>query len=210
MPKAFARLGRASLLSRVLQTIGMVEAFGEIVVMVPAGKQKSARAEVEATGLRIPVKIAEGGTERQDSVRLALALTSAEADLVVVHDAARPFATPAMFAACIAAAAQTGAAVVAVPIADTLKQVANGTIIATVPREGLWHAQTPQAFRRELLVWAHESATRERITVTDDASLFEYLGLSVQVVQGSPINLKITTPDDLTIGEAIARSVSPH
>jgi 2-C-methyl-D-erythritol 4-phosphate cytidylyltransferase len=209
-PKAFVRIGRTSLLFRVLQTIGTVEAIDEVVVMVPAGTQKSARAEADAVGLRIPVKIAEGGAERQDSVRLALMLTSAEADLIVVHDAARPFATPAMFSACIAAAAQTGAAVVAVPVADTLKQVENGIVVATVPREGLWHAQTPQAFRRELLVRAHESATRERITVTDDASLFEYLGLSVQVVQGSPINLKITTPADLTTGEAIARFVSPH
>jgi 2-C-methyl-D-erythritol 4-phosphate cytidylyltransferase len=210
MPKAFVNIGRMSLLFRVFQTIGAVEAFGEVVVMVPAGAQKSARAEADAAGLRIPVKIAEGGAERQDSVRLALMLTSAEADLIVVHDAARPFATPEMFSACIALAAQTGAAVVAIPVADTLKQVENGIVVATVPREGLWQAQTPQAFRRELLVRAHESATRERLTVTDDASLFEYLGLSVQVVQGSPLNLKITTPADLTMGEAIARFVSPH
>ncbi len=209
-PKAFVRINCASLLLRVLQTIGMIEAIGEVVVMVPAGKQKSARAEADAAGLQMPIKIAEGGAERQDSVRLALMLTSAEADLIVVHDAARPFATPAMFSTCIGAAAQTGAALVAVPVVDTLKQVENGTVVATVPRDGLWYAQTPQAFRRELLVWAHESATRERITVTDDASLFEYLGLPVQVVQGSPLNLKITTQDDLTIGEAIARFVSLH
>jgi 2-C-methyl-D-erythritol 4-phosphate cytidylyltransferase len=209
-PKAFVNIGRMSLLFRVFQTIGAVEAFGEVVVMVPAGTQKSARAEADAAGLRIPVKIAEGGAERQDSVRLALMLTSAEADLIVVHDAARPFATSEMFSACIAVAAQTGAAVVAIPVADTLKQVENGIVVATVPREGLWQAQTPQAFRRELLVRAHESATREQLTVTDDASLFEYLGLSVQVVQGSPLNLKITTPADLTMGEAIAQFVSPH
>jgi 2-C-methyl-D-erythritol 4-phosphate cytidylyltransferase len=209
-PKAFVHVGRMSLLFRVFQTIGAVEAFGEVVVMVPAGAQKSARAEADAAGLRIPVKIAEGGVERQDSVRLALMLTSAEADLIVVHDAARPFATPEMFSGCIAVAAQTGAAVVAIPVADTLKQVENGIVVATVPREGLWQAQTPQAFRRELLVRAHESATRERLTVTDDASLFEYLGLPVQVVQGSSLNLKITTPADLTMGEAIARFVSPH
>jgi 2-C-methyl-D-erythritol 4-phosphate cytidylyltransferase len=209
-PKAFVNIGRMSLLFRVFQTIGAVEAFGEVVAMVPAGTQKSARAEADAAGLRIPVKIAEGGAERQDSVRLALMLTSAEADLIVVHDAARPFATPEMFSACIAVASQTGAAVVAIPVADTLKQVENGIVVATVPREGLWQAQTPQAFRRELLVRAHESATRERLIVTDDASLFEYLGLSVQVVQGSPLNLKITTPADLMMGEAIARFVSPH
>jgi 2-C-methyl-D-erythritol 4-phosphate cytidylyltransferase len=209
-PKAFVTIDRSSLLFRALQTVGAVEALGEVVVAVPAGAQKSARAEADAAQLQIPVKITEGGAERQDSVRLALMLTSAEADLIVVHDAARPFATPAMFSASIAAAVQSGGAVVAVPVADTLKQVENGTIVATVPREGLWQAQTPQAFRRDLLVWAHEWAMRERITATDDAYLFERLGLTVQVVQGSATNLKITTPDDLRIGEAIARFVSPR
>jgi 2-C-methyl-D-erythritol 4-phosphate cytidylyltransferase len=210
MPKAFVRIGRASLLLRVLETIGAVEAVGEVVVMVPAGTQQSAREEVNGAGLRIPVKIATGGAERQDSVRLAVTLTSAEAELIVVHDAARPFATPAMFAACIAAAAQTGAAVVAIPVADTLKQVENGLALTTVPRMGLWQAQTPQAFRRELLVRAHEAAAGERINVTDDASLFDHRGVAVQVVQGSPLNLKITTPDDLTMGEALARWAAPH
>ena len=209
-PKAFVTIDRTSLLLRALQAVGALEILDEVVVGVPVGARKSARAEVDAAQLQIPVKITEGGAERQDSVRLALMLTSAEADLIVVHDAARPFATPAMFSSCIAAAVQSGAAVVAVPVADTLKQVENGTIVSTVPRDGLWQAQTPQAFRRDLLVWAHEWAIRERITVTDDAYLFERLGLTVQVVQGSAINLKITTPDDLRIGEALARFVSPR
>lgn len=209
-PKAFVSINRASLLFRALQTVSTVEALGEVVVAVPAGTQKSARAEADAARVQIPVKITEGGAARQDSVRLALMLTSAEADLIVVHDAARPFATPAMFSACIAAAAQSGGAVVAIPVTDTLKQVENGSIVANVPREGLWQAQTPQAFRRDLLVRAHEWAMRERITVTDDAYLFERLGHMVQVVPGSAVNLKITTPDDLRIGEAIARFVSPR
>ncbi|MBV8451757.1 MAG: 2-C-methyl-D-erythritol 4-phosphate cytidylyltransferase [Deltaproteobacteria bacterium] len=210
MPKAFVSIGGESLLFRALQTVGAVKILGEVVVAVPPGTQKSARAEADAARVQIPVKITEGGAQRQDSVRLALMLTSAEADLIVVHDAARPFATPAMFSACIAAAAQSGGAVVAIAAADTLKKVENGTILATVPREGLWQAQTPQAFRRDLLVRAHEWAMRERITVTDDAYLFECLGLTVQVVQGAAVNLKITTPDDLRIGEAIARFVSPR
>lgn len=205
-PKAFVTVDRKSLLLHVLRTLGAVDALDEVVLAVPAGAQKIARAEVDAAGLQIPVKITEGGTERQDSVRLALALTSAEAELIVVHDAARPFATPAMFSACIAAAAQSGGAVVAIPVADTLKQVDNGTIVATVPRDSLWQAQTPQAFHRELLVMAHERAIRERIAFTDDAHLCECLGVAVQVVQGSAVNLKITTPDDLEIGEAIAES----
>jgi 2-C-methyl-D-erythritol 4-phosphate cytidylyltransferase len=209
-PKAFVTVDGASLLFRVLHTISTVEAFGEVVLAVPSGAKNSARAEADAAGLQIPIKITNGGAQRQDSVRLALMLTSAEADVIVVHDAARPFATSAMFATCIATAAQIGAAVVAIPVADSLKEVDRGTIAATIPRDSLWQAQTPQAFRRELLMRAHELAMRERIDVTDDAHLCERLGMTVQVVLGSVVNLKITTPEDLRIGEAIARFLSPR
>jgi 2-C-methyl-D-erythritol 4-phosphate cytidylyltransferase len=209
-PKAFVTIDRVSLLSHVLRTIAALDALDEVILAVPAGTQKLARAEVAAAGLQIPVKITEGGAKRQDSVRLALTLTSAEAELIVVHDAARPFATPEMFSACIAAAVQSGGAVVAIPVADTLKRVRDGTIVATVPRDGLWQAQTPQAFRRELLIMAHERALTERINVTDDAHLCECLGIAVELVQGSAINLKITIPDDLRLGEAIARFGFPR
>jgi 2-C-methyl-D-erythritol 4-phosphate cytidylyltransferase len=205
-PKAFVSIGHQSLLQRVLQTISMVQAVGEVVITVPPGLQKLARAEAETARVQIPVKITEGGAERQDSVWIALMLTSAESDLIVVHDAARPFATPAMFSACIDTAARSGTAIVAIPVADTLKQIANGTIVTTVARDGLWQAQTPQAFSRELLMMAHERAAREGITATDDAQLCEQLGIDVKVVIGSALNLKITTLDDLRIAEAIVES----
>ena len=132
-PKAFVTVDGASLLFRVLQTISAVEDFSEVVLAVPPGAQNSARAEADAAGLQIPMKITSGGAQRQDSVRLALMLTSSEADVIVVHDAARPFATPAMFSACIATAAQSGAAVVAVPVSDSLKEVDGGIIVASIP-----------------------------------------------------------------------------
>jgi 2-C-methyl-D-erythritol 4-phosphate cytidylyltransferase len=137
-------------------------------------------------------------------------LTSAEADLIIVHDAARPFATPALFSACIAAAAHDGAAIAAIPVVDTLKEVCDGIIVETVPRTSLWQAQTPQAFRRELLLRAHALATRERLTVTDDADLCERLGSRIRVVQGSALNLKITTPDDVKLAEAVESLVFPR
>jgi 2-C-methyl-D-erythritol 4-phosphate cytidylyltransferase len=205
IPKAFVIIDNASLLLRVLRTIAEVKVLDEVVLAVPTGEQSRARAEVQTAGVQIPVKIIVGGAERQDSVRLALRLTSAEAEVVVVHDAARPFATPAMFSECIAAAGQDGGAVVAVPVADTLKKVEHGIIVATVPRDGLWQAQTPQAFGRELLISAHEWALRERINATDDAELCQGLGVNLQIVRGSPANLKITTAEDLRISEAIAR-----
>lgn len=209
-PKAFAEIGGISLIARSLRTLSMVAAIGEAVVTAPAGMEAAMRSLAASSGLDIPIKITAGGAERQDSVRIALELVSAEAEIVVVHDAARPFATPAMFAACIDAAARSGGAIAAIPLADTLKRVDNGVIAATVPRAGLWRAQTPQAFRRALLLEAHARAERERIPATDDADLVERLGATVEIVQGSQINLKITTPDDLTLAGAIARESDPR
>jgi len=210
LPKAFIRIGSETILAFTLRTLGAVGAIEEAVIAVPAGMERAARAEVEGATLQIPVKIAAGGIERQDSVRIALALTSAEAELVIVHDAARPFATAAMFETCLGAAARAGGAIVAMPLSDTLKRVEGRTIAATVERAGLWQAQTPQCFRREVLIEAHQRALHDRITVTDDAELAERLGVMVEVVEGSPFNLKITTPDDLRMAAAIAPSLFPR
>jgi 2-C-methyl-D-erythritol 4-phosphate cytidylyltransferase len=169
--------------------------------------ETEARAEARRTGMTIPVKITAGGIERQDSVRIALSLTSAESDLVVIHDAARPFASPALFERCIEAAARCGGAIAAIPVADTLKRVEKNMIEATLPRAGLYQAQTPQAFRRRLLIDAHERARAAGITATDDADLVERLGQRVEIVEAAALNLKITTRSDLQIAEAIAATL---
>src|SRR5690242_11578542 len=142
-PKAFVPLGGRPLLHYALRAIGALETIEEAVVTVPAGTERRARAEVERARLEIPVKLVVGGAERQDSVRIALAITSAESEVVVVHDAARPFATPALFAACIDAIGEADGAIAAVPVTDTLKRAEGCTITATVARESLWQAQTP-------------------------------------------------------------------
>lgn len=203
-PKAFVPFGSSTLLGATLATISRVGSLGEVVITVPAGMESRARREAEAAGLQLPVKIVAGGAERQDSVRIALGFTSAEAELVVVHDAARPLATVAMFEACLARAAVIGAAIVAIPVADTLKRVADETILETLPRAGLWQAQTPQAFRRGLLCDAHARAARAGSAATDDAELVERIGAQVAVVAGSALNLKITTADDLRLAELLA------
>lgn len=202
-PKAFVPLGGQSLLHYSLRAIAALDAIGEAIVTVPAGMERQARAEVGRAGVEIPVKLVAGGAERQDSVRIALGLTSAESEIVVVHDAARPFATPALFAACIDATRRADGAIAAIAVADTLKRIDGRTITATVAREGLWQAQTPQAFRRERLVEAHDRAMRERWVATDDAELIERCGGRVEVVESSATNLKITTPADLEIAEAL-------
>jgi len=191
------------MLSYSLATVRQVSAIGEVVITVPEGFEGAARAEVVAAELEVPVKITPGGVERQDSVRIALALTSSESEIVIVHDAARPLATPEIFEACLNAAARAGGAIAAIPVADTLKRVADSTITATVARAGLWQAQTPQAFRRPLLVAAHQRAVSEGIIATDDADLVERTGAQVEVVEVSTANIKVTTKSDLEIVEAI-------
>src|SRR5438128_2624954 len=131
-PKAFVSLAGQALLAYSLRTMGKVAEIDEAIIAAPIGMELATRALDAAAAMEIPVKITAGGAERQDSVRIALALTSAEAEVVVVHDAARPFATPALFAAAIVAAAHSGAAIAAMPVADTLKRVDSRTALATV------------------------------------------------------------------------------
>jgi len=208
MPKAFVKIAGRTMLSYSLATIRQINSIGEVVITVPEGFENAARTEVAAAGLGIPVKITVGGIERQDSVRLALELTGAESDLVIVHDAARPLATAAIFESCLAAAMRAGAAIAAIPVSDTLKRVDNGAIVETIARATLWQAQTPQAFRRDLLVAAHQRALDDKIIATDDADLAERTGTRVEVVEASTTNLKITTPSDLAIVKAIIASLS--
>jgi len=207
--KAFIELCDIPLLAYSIRTIAQVDSIFEMVIAVPAGMETVARDLTKKEAMQIPVKIVPGGTERQDSVRIALGLTSAESDAVVIHDAARPFATPAMFVEAIAALQHHEGAVTAIALADTLKRVTDGAIIETVPRADLYQAQTPQAFRRPILMRAHEEAHRLGITATDDADIVQRAGGRVVVVQGSSRNLKITTPADLEIATALASLTHP-
>jgi 2-C-methyl-D-erythritol 4-phosphate cytidylyltransferase len=200
-PKAFVQLCGRTMLGWSLETVARLSGVTELIVATPAGMEAAARRE--AAGVAIPVKITRGGAQRQDSVRIALALASLESEIVVVHDAARPLASAALFSRCIEAAARRGGAIAAIPVADTLKRVEGADIRATVARAGLWQAQTPQAFRRALLAQAHQRAERERITATDDADLLERIGATVEVVESLEPNLKITTATDLAVAQAI-------
>src|SRR5215471_18140000 len=201
-PKAFVTLAGRTLLSWSLATIAQVPTIEEVVIAVPAGREVAARRE--ASALSIPVKITLGGAERQDSVRIALALTSARSEVVIIHDAARPLASAKTFAACLAAAYRAGGAIAAIPVADSLKRVdASRTISASVPRSDLWQAQTPQAFRRALIIAAHDRATRDQAAATDDSDLAERIGVRVEVIECTPRNLKITTAADLELADAL-------
>ena len=131
----------------------------------------------------------------------------AATDLILVHDGARPLITTALIQAAVAAAAEYGAAVVAVPVIDTIKAVSpDGRVLETPPRGRLWAAQTPQVFRASLLREAHEAALRDGFRGTDESSLVERLGHPVHIVPGSPENLKITTTADLVLADQILRT----
>jgi 2-C-methyl-D-erythritol 4-phosphate cytidylyltransferase len=154
------------------------------------------------------VQIVDGGAERLASVANALARVKAEADFVAVHDAARPCLTEELVNAVFAQAEKTGTAVPAVPVSDTLKQVdVRLTVQATVPRKGLWLAQTPQVFRREWLVEAYAKRPLPGPEVTDDAQLVEAAGHPVSIVEGATTNIKITSKSDLFLAEAVLKSL---
>jgi 2-C-methyl-D-erythritol 4-phosphate cytidylyltransferase len=152
-------------------------------------------------------EVVDGGAERFDSVANALARIPEDVDLVAVHDAVRPLTPPAVIDAVFASAASVGAAIAAVPLSDTLKQVNPSLrITGTPPRDGLWQAQTPQVFRRDWLVEAYASRANIPAPITDDAQLIEALGKPVAVVMGSPQNFKLTTKADFTLAEAVLKA----
>ena len=151
-----------------------------------------------------PVEWILGGDTRQESVSRGLAALPAGAEGVLIHDGARCLVEPELLARCVEAVAGGAAVIAATPVTDTIKQVdGDGTITATPDRSALWAAQTPQGFPVGQLRQAHATATAEGWSVTDDAALFERLGLPVQVLQAPPSNIKLTTPFDLTIAEAV-------
>lgn len=157
-------------------------------------------------GLSKPLFWATGGARRQDSTRNGLQAIPADADIIVVHDAVRPFPSSDATRQAIELARSHGGAIVAAPLADTLKRVDdNGKIATTIDRSSLWLAQTPQVFQRSLLERAYGEADRTGAAFTDEASACEAIGGNVRIVLGAPTNLKITTAEDLDRAEAIAR-----
>jgi 2-C-methyl-D-erythritol 4-phosphate cytidylyltransferase len=144
-----------------------------------------------------------GGKRRQDSVTRALAALPGKAELVLIHDCARPFIDAGLVSAVIREAEKSGAAVVGVPVKATIKEVHRGSVKKTLDRKKLWEIQTPQVFKKAVIVEAYKRFGRK--TVTDDASLAERVGRRVSVVTGSYSNIKVTTPEDIAIAEAILK-----
>jgi 2-C-methyl-D-erythritol 4-phosphate cytidylyltransferase len=208
VPKQFLSLGGEPLIIQSLRTLQAASVIDRIILAVPSTDIEYCEKEIVSHYRFTKVmKVVAGGDERQDSVRHALAQVSSDTEIVLIHDAVRPFLTIRMITEVVSAARKEGAAIIALPMRDTVKQVrADGMIERTVDRAPLWLAQTPQAFRRDWIETAHGKAYAEGIRATDDAFLMEWLGHPVVVVEGSGENIKVTRPEDLVIGEAILAS----
>lgn len=196
-PKQFLRLRGVPLLVQTLRLLGRTSGVGGIVVAAPSVEVERTLTLLLRHGLPRILAVVAGGRERQESVWLGLQALPPWAEFVVVHDAVRPLITPELVRAVIAEARSHGAATCGLPVRETVKRVAGGSVEATLDREGLWLVQTPQAFRRALLWEAHEKARRDHFWGTDDSMLVERLGVPVRMIPGLPENLKITTPEDL-------------
>ena len=209
-PKQFLALDGVPILIHSLRAFAAVPRITAIYVAVRAPEMERVQAQVAEYGFTGCVHVVEGGDKRQDSVANALAALPAQPDdLVLVHDAVRPLIDAATIERTIDAVLEHGAAIVALPAIDTIKQVertAHGALItATIPREFVVHAQTPQGFRYGLLQGAFAEATADGFLGTDEASVVERAGHSVAVVHGSPANMKITQPGDLELAEFYLR-----
>lgn len=202
MPKQHLPLAGKPVLARTLEAFEHMEQVHSVVLVVGPGDEARCSGYIARYRLHKVHAVVTGGGERQASVYQGLLALDPEVEWVLVHDGVRPFVTPEETAECLAAARKHGAAVVAVPVKDTVKIVEpDGKIASTPDRSTVWAIQTPQAFRVRDLAAAHELAMREGFTGTDDAMLVERTGQPVYVVRGGYHNLKITTPEDLEWAE---------
>ena len=199
-------LGRP-VLAHTIAAFELSRHISSIIIAVPPGDEALCLKEiVEKYGFKKVAAIVAGGNERQRSVLNALKAVKGRLDIIAVHDGARPLVTAAVIERTIAEAAKTGAAICAVRVKDTIKEARSGLVIKTVPRDGLWAVQTPQAFSYATLKDAFEKAGQDNFIGTDESSLVERLGVEVSVVEGSYENIKITTPEDLVTAECILKS----
>jgi 2-C-methyl-D-erythritol 4-phosphate cytidylyltransferase len=204
--KQFFELQGTPILIHTLRKFAQCDAINEIIVALRQSETPTFQKQIERENFRKPLRVVEGGEHRQNSVANAIAaMDAASEDIVLVHDAVRPFIEQETIVNVIEAVKKYDAAIAGIPAIDTVKQVdrtADGAVvIATVPREKMVLAQTPQGFRFGLLKKAFDEAAADGFMGTDEASLIERSGAPVHVVMGSPRNMKITTPADLELAE---------
>ena len=203
-PKQFLLLAGMPVIFHTLKPFEQCDSIHEVIVVLPAEESAGFLSLAGNYGLRKLARVVPGGATRADSVKRGLmSIRSATAEIVAVHDGVRPFVTVEEIDATIAAAKADGAAILAAPVTDTIKQVDGHRILKTLDRGGLRRALTPQCFRYDLLRQAYQAADVTDPSLTDESVLMEKLGIPVSIVEGSPRNIKITTAEDLAIAEVL-------
>ncbi len=204
--KQMIELGGVPLLMHTLARFEKCDSVHEVVLVLQPDLTTETLAAISRHGLTKIKRVVAGGPERQDSVYRGLqVIDPSRAGVIVVHDAARPFVRPEEISSVVERARSTGAALMALPAVDTIKQIKSARVQRTLDRNRLYHAQTPQAFHYRIILEAYEKAFTAGVTATDDSQLVERLGRRVSIVEGSPLNIKITRPFDLKIAEVISK-----
>ncbi len=198
-PKQFLSLEGVPVFVHTLRKFVAAESVHEIILALRPEEMERVGQEVERERFAKPIRLVAGGVSRQETVARALAAAAAGTELVLVHDAVRPFIELHLIERVIEAAVKEGAAILGIPSVDTVKQVERQMILGTIPRERIVLAQTPQAFQFEIIKEAFDRAAADGFYGTDEASLVERLGRNVAVIMGSDRNIKITKPSDLPL-----------
>lgn len=207
MDKAFIGLGPRPIVAYSLLAFESSPEVEAIVLVVREGRIESSRQLCHELGISKLFAIVDGGSRRQDSVRAGLAALPPEADIVAIHDSARPLVTRELIAATIDSARKTGSGVAAHKVVDTIKVVTDGNAAAsTMDRSNLWAVETPQAFDTDLIRRAYDAVSKAGLTVTDDAGALEILGERARLVESRKPNFKITVPEDLAVAEILLRT----
>jgi 2-C-methyl-D-erythritol 4-phosphate cytidylyltransferase len=202
--KQFFVLEGMPVLLHLLKRVDIIKDVGEVILALREGDvQDFSDGILKGSGLKKKIKTVIGGETRQESVKAALDAADDECDLIMVHDAVRPLVTPDLIENAIEKTRELNATVTAVKVKDTIKEVKGGIVTKTLDRDKLYAVQTPQTFKRDIIIKAHENALKKGIVKTDDAALVEETGQKVHIVRGSYDNIKITTDDDLTIAKSI-------
>jgi len=203
-PKQFLQLAGTPVIFHTLRVFEQCDSVHEVIVVLPAAESAGFLSQAGKLGLRKIARVVPGGATRADSVKRGLmAVRSATAEIVAVHDGVRPFVTVEEVESTIAAAQSDGAAILVAPVTDTIKQVVDGHVVETFDRNRVRRALTPQCFRYDILRRAYEHTDVTDPSITDESVLVEKLGFPVSIVEGSPRNIKITTAEDLAIAEAL-------
>lgn len=205
--KPFAMIDGRAVWLRTAELFVTREEVAQLLLVLNPEDRELFEMRFQANIAFMNVKLVDGGAERFDSVANAIAMMKDDVEYVAIHDAVRPCATAELIDSVFQAAIKHGAAIPAVRVADTLKQVGpNNVVQSTQPRANLWAVQTPQVFRKDALIEAYARRGQVTTDITDDAQLVEALGLPVHVVEGDPTNIKITTFKDLFLADAILKS----